>query len=342
MLGVSKIRNFIGSIALIFVVILIVIFIILVCVFEDTISGRWEIYSVRYNGDKVSLNELKVIDKEVYDDVIDNYFVLKENGNALVNFGEEKLVNWEKTDNGIILDGKDLKIKSEHMIIKYDDNYDLYFSRVSGSQSFSKDDELDNEGNDFNQVVNNSSVIIDNDSINGSATLVSDGSLVIFVKNNGSLMLDIDVEVEFYDKNGKLVDVENEEINAVATNQGGVIKVDTYGMNFSSYKVFINDTESVGMVSYSDKIKVSYKDNDDEVLVNVVNNLGVSLECVSISVVYFKDDDVVGVEVQSYYDIDRGKTVSLDFDYPYDYKNGKYISFDDFQVFINEAYSYEN
>ena len=42
-----------------------------------------------------------MIDKEVYDDVIDNYFVLKENGNALVNFGEEKLVNWEKTDTSI-------------------------------------------------------------------------------------------------------------------------------------------------------------------------------------------------------------------------------------------------
>lgn len=172
-----------------------------------------------------------------------------------------------------------------------------------------------------------------------SGAITADGELVVFAKNNSSVALDMEIEVEFYDSSNVIVGSEEEYIVSVGANAEVAIKTYDAPDSFDSYKIYV-DAEKADDINYFDKIELTHNNNGDEILVQVKNNSNDEIETISVTVVYYLGDKVVGADSDSDYDIKPGRSANCTLYYPYD-KRYKDVNFDNYKVFVNEAYSDE-
>lgn len=110
---------------------------------------------------------------------------------------------------------------------------------------------------------------------------------------------------------------------------------------FDSYKVYIDEKESYYVSAYKD-LTITSNDNKktNEIVIQVKNNSSKTISSVEVGVVFYKNNKVVGFDYDFDTKVNTGRSANLSVYYPYD-NNYKDIDFDDFEVYINEAYYYE-
>ncbi len=174
--------------------------------------------------------------------------------------------------------------------------------------------------------------------ITNSGSVTERGKLVVFAKNNNNVAVDMEIEVEFYDANNTIVGSDSEELLGIGSN--GEIAVEMYDTpeNFDNYKIYV-DVEKTNEISYYDQLEVAHNNNGEEIAVQVKNNSQDVIEYISVSVVYYQGDKVVGIDDDIESDIKSGRSANFNLDFPYD-KNYDDIEFDNYKVFVNGAYSF--
>lgn len=175
--------------------------------------------------------------------------------------------------------------------------------------------------------------------ITSSGAMTALDKLVVFAKNNNKVPVDMEIEVEFYDKNGTIVGSDSDSLIGVGANSEIATEMWSTPDSFDNYKIYV-DVEQTDEKSYLDKVELTHNNTNKEIAVQVKNNSGDTIESVSVSVVYYKDDKVVGIEDGYESDIKPGRSANFNIDYPYN-KNYDKIRFDTYKVFVTEAYSFD-
>lgn len=168
----------------------------------------------------------------------------------------------------------------------------------------------------------------------------ANGKLIVITKNSNNQPVDITVEVEFYDENNTFIASAKEYEFSVVKDKEVALEIYDTPENFSTYKVYTDATKSYG-VSMMDKVEMTHSNNGKEIVVQVKNNAETVIDSITVAVVYYKDNKVVGYEYDLETDVKAGRSANFALDYPTD-KNYRDVSFDTYKVFLNRAESYTN
>lgn len=189
--------------------------------------------------------------------------------------------------------------------------------------------------NPINKVVNPS------DNIKSSAELAVNERLIVFIENKNDFPVRMNVEVEFYDTEGKLVKSGKENFNGVRAN--GEIAFELYDTpeEFSDYKIFVDAEKEDLYFTFDKELEMTDNNTEEEVAVQVKNNSDNKIDWITVSVVYYKEGKAVGISEGIESDIKPGRSANFNIGYAYD-KEYDDIEFDDYKVFLNEAYTYED
>lgn len=174
--------------------------------------------------------------------------------------------------------------------------------------------------------------------ISTSAELPEKSNLVVFATNNNSTPIDMEIEVEFYDADGNFLGSSSDDLMAVGAGREVAVEMWNTPANFSTYKIYV-DAEKTDVTNYFDQIEMVHNNNGKNIVVQVKNKSEDTIEFMTVSVVYYNQGKVVGIADGVVSDIKPGRAGNFNIDYPY---NSEYedIKFDDYKVYIAEAYSY--
>ena len=174
--------------------------------------------------------------------------------------------------------------------------------------------------------------------IESSGALTLHGKLVVFVKNKNEVPVDMEIEVEFYDADNTIVGSDKESLSAVGKNSEIAVDLWDTPDKFDNYKIYV-DVEQSDKSCYVDKLDVTHKDTKDQVAVQAKNNSSDEIDYITVSVVYYKDGKVVGYGDGIQSEIKEGRSANFNIRHDWDKKYNN-VKFDEYKVFINEAYSY--
>lgn len=174
--------------------------------------------------------------------------------------------------------------------------------------------------------------------IKSSGAVTDLGKLIVFVINENDVAVDIEIEVEFYDTNGLIVGSDSRSLEAVGAKAEVVTELWSTPDSFDNYKIYV-DVNQTTEHSYFDMLELIHNNNGEEIVVQVKNNSNDTIEYITVSVVYFQGDKVVGYEYDSESDIKSGRSGNFTLSFPHN-KQYDDVYFDNYKVYINEAYSY--
>lgn len=175
--------------------------------------------------------------------------------------------------------------------------------------------------------------------ITSSGAITKQGNLVVFAINSNDSVVDMDIEVEFYDADGTSVGSDSSCLNGVGAGAEIAVEMFSTPESFDSYKIDI-DVEPTTNVSYFDQVELTHNNNGEEIVVQVKNNSQDVIDYTNVSVVYYQGDEVVGFNYDLEFSTETGESSNFILYFPYD-NNYDDVSFDSYKVFINEAYSFK-
>lgn len=174
--------------------------------------------------------------------------------------------------------------------------------------------------------------------ISVDAALAENGKLIVFVKNNNTVPVDIDIEVEYYDADGKFLGSSSDYLMAVGTGIEGAMEMWETPAVFDNYKIY-TDVEISDEIEYFDQVEMTHNNNGQNVVVQVKNNSEDTIDYITVAVVYYNQGEVVGIEDGIASEVKPGRSGNFTLDFPCD-SNYDDVEFDDYKVLVTEAYSY--
>ena len=173
-----------------------------------------------------------------------------------------------------------------------------------------------------------------------SGEVGKDGRLVVIAKNNNKVAVEMEIEVEFYDANGKIVGSDTEYYFAVDPNREVAGQMYDTPEKFDNYKIYVDAKKAEeSYTTYFDQIEVVHNNNGEEIIVQVKNNSKDVIDEMDVSVVYYQGDKAVGIDYDMESEIKSGRSANFTFYYPED-QNYNEVKFDSYKVFVNEAYTF--
>ena len=182
------------------------------------------------------------------------------------------------------------------------------------------------------------------DNIITTGAFTKRNDFVVFLKNNNSVPIDLKIEVEFYDANNQLVDTEDEFLKGVGANREIAQMFGHYDVRKTAVDYKINVTaKKSNVLTMFDKLNNYYTFTTNGVEVKLDNFSDTVISVVSLTVVYYKDKEVVGIVKEKVNNVKSGKYTILEMPNPEDsnFYTQSYSSgfFNQFKLFINEAYN---
>jgi len=161
--------------------------------------------------------------------------------------------------------------------------------------------------------------------------------MIIIATNNNEKNVEINVEVEFYDKNQKLVGAKTNNIDVSSKGSKFALNFSDIPKSYDSYKVYI-DIEEIVDSSYLNDLKSVSSKTDEKVVIQIKNTTDKEIEYIKTAIIFYKDGKIVGYDESLDDDIKPDRSANFEFNYPHD-EEFETIKIDDYEVFINEAYT---
>lgn len=112
-------------------------------------------------------------------------------------------------------------------------------------------------------------------------------------------------------------------------------------IKYDHYKITYSAESTDRMISNLKDIKISSNIGADNVMVEVTNDGDSSSEFTQISIIYYKDGEVIDYDFRYAYVNEPGNVDYLDFLFPYD-ENYEIMQIDDYKIYVNYSYRYKN
>lgn len=176
----------------------------------------------------------------------------------------------------------------------------------------------------------------------------STSKLIGIFHNGNSCSVNFNVSIVFYDSQGKMMHQSSDGVFCCAANSDCVLNFfyphdsDYKRLNYSTYKITITATPSSAFsICYTDKVKTSSNiGSDNYVLCEALNTSTKSIDNLTLICVYYSGDTIVGYDENIIFDLEAGASKVEEFSPPED-SNYEDIAFDNYKIYINEAYSYK-
>lgn len=119
--------------------------------------------------------------------------------------------------------------------------------------------------------------------------------MIIIAINNNEKNVEIDIEIEFYDKNKKLVGVESNSVDVSSKGSKFALNFSEIPKSYDSYKVYI-DIEEIDVSSFVSNLKSESQKKDENVVVQVKNTTDKEIEYIKVAIIFYKDGNIVGYD----------------------------------------------
>lgn len=209
---------------------------------------------------------------------------------------------------------------------------------LNESQTTNNSKTNENTNNEKKNTNNNPAKTGTSENVEYSLIKADDGDYILFGKNKNDGTNEIDFTVEFYNEKDEFIGKGTADLTAVSKNTEFAIDLYDAPKSYDHYKVFI-DLEKTDNKSYTDKLTATATINDGKVVGQVKNTTDETIDYMSISVVYYKDNKVIGYDDTFIGETKPGRSANFDFYKPYD-ENYDDLEYDTYKIYINDAYSY--
>ena len=164
-------------------------------------------------------------------------------------------------------------------------------------------------------------------------------NLILFITNNNKESIDMKITVDFYDKSEKVIDTNEDIFSAILNKKEIAIPFGIYE-DYEYYKVTI-ESEKSNYINYEDSIKLSESKDDENqtLLFEVHNKSDKDVGYLDLTVIYYYNDEVIGVDNDFSGTIKAGEKTELEVSYPVS-SNMDTLKFNNYKVYINEACTY--
>ena len=162
---------------------------------------------------------------------------------------------------------------------------------------------------------------------------------LLFVKNNNSKDISLNLEIDYLDDDKNIILNEAKNVLLVASKNEIVLKVDNVPSEYKDYKIDYDVSIPAIIKDYTDEIEVIDK-MGSRVIANVKNTSDVTINNLSLAVVFYNNKKVVGYDEEMILDLKSNEKGTLEFFNPMD-KNHNYVKYDDYKIYINYAYSFD-
>jgi len=177
------------------------------------------------------------------------------------------------------------------------------------------------------------------DNVSTKGALAKNGRLIVFAENKNDFAIRMNIEVEFYDEEEKIVKSGKDSLYGVRPSSEIAVEIYDTPESFATYKIYVDAEKEDSYITYDKELELTDNNTGEEVAVQVKNNSENKIDWLTVSVVYYKDKEPVGISEGLESDIKPGRAANFNVGYAYD-KNYDDVEFDDYKVFINEAYTY--
>lgn len=175
----------------------------------------------------------------------------------------------------------------------------------------------------------------------------NDGLIAIFTNNNKA-NLRLDVNATYYDVSGNMLSTEESYIWMFEAGKKSVVAFrlphDSNYNNVNYDKVDISMVVDLNSVNYGvgliDDVGIESNNGANNLMAKITNNSKDKIDDISLTALYYSNGNIVGYSNQEEFEIKAGENKAIEFSNPYDNSFEK-ISFDDYEIIINEAYSYK-
>lgn len=205
-----------------------------------------------------------------------------------------------------------------------------------------KNEDNKDETNGENETVNNENITIGEsksgteNNIEYNTYFSKNGEMTVIATNYNDKNVNIDVEVEFYDNNNKLVGVESDNIKVSSKGSKFALNFKDVPKSYKSYKVYI-DIEETNDKSYTKKFTAESEKLEDKIVVQIKNTTDKEIDNIEACIIFYKDNSIIGYDYSSHEQIKSERSANFEFLNPVD-DNLEIINFDDYEILINEAY----
>lgn len=179
-------------------------------------------------------------------------------------------------------------------------------------------------------------------------TYETESDLIAILKNNNKSVLGyVGVTVTYYDKSNKMLSTDNTTVPHFGVGKEVAISFDypvdkNYDpVEYDSFTIDLKISDfSVGTSIIDDIVIQSSKGANDDVVIKATNNSNYKANGIDMAVVFTQGGKVVGISRESLYSLGSGDSDTGTAYAPYgrDYET---IEYDDYKVYINDAYTYD-
>ena len=162
--------------------------------------------------------------------------------------------------------------------------------------------------------------------------------MIIIAKNENSIDLDITFEVEFYDEKNALITSEKSYLTAVGSGSEVAVQIYDTPKSYYRYQVYTDAKVNDYCKTYFNNIELIHN-RSDNVVAQATNNSNETIDYMTAAVIYYQGNEVVGFDSTTASDVKPGRSGNFTFYDPYD-ENYNDVTYDNYKVIINEAYSY--
>ena len=144
-----------------------------------------------------------------------------------------------------------------------------------------------------------------------------DGSIMLLYKNNNAELVNVDLGIEFYDKEGTLLGEAND--NSFASARGEfyfIISSNSVRKGYDSYKTKLTVTSSEGLTRLDLLISdFVIRDSGSKFSIQYPNKTNQTIDTLKLCVTYYNVNDVVQISCDNKKNIEATGTASFEFEY---------------------------
>lgn len=172
--------------------------------------------------------------------------------------------------------------------------------------------------------------------IDVKAEKTEDGLVCVFITNNNDIVVDeIEIQVNFYDENNTILNLDTDGHDMVIPNSTVVSRIEA-PKEYDHFNTEISVETGVhkNYKNHSNDVELTSNIGDDCVIIQIKNNSDVTIEEIEYDVVLYKNDKIVTVKYpEDIYDLKpgEGKTEKVD-------TYG--ANFDRAEVYLNQAHTF--
>lgn len=163
--------------------------------------------------------------------------------------------------------------------------------------------------------------------------------ILLFLTNDNQETVDIEIKIEYYNDKDKKIGSDEDIYSAILHKKEIALSFMIYE-EYKYFKVYLNTKES-SYISLENHLGISERQDDEnmKMVFNIKNNSDKKIDYLELTIIYYKNDEIIGVESEFGAAIKPNSQGKITLSYPLN-DNFQALDFDNYKLYINEACAY--